>query len=387
MKKNTLLILLLVVSGLQAQVCVWNFKNLKNVKQTNPDAVKVVIKAADKEFEKSITTVMNKFLTPGSGDKHDYMSMGRYWWPDPTKPDGLPYIRKDGVSNPELEKLDRNPLGSFAKNIKTLSLAYFFSEDDKYAKKAVENLRVWFINYDTKMNPNMNYGQTIPGKNNGEGRGEGVLDTYSLVEMLDGLELLKKSDSFTDMDQQIIKQWFVSYLDWMLTSKVGTEEKNAKNNHGTAFDVQIARFALYVDDIDLTKKTIREFPVNRLYVQIEPNGSQPLELARTTALGYSTFNLKHFLDMCQIGKAVKINLLESVSKDGRGILKAIDFLAPFIGTKLADFPYKQIKEWEEVQHKLCEQMFRVDRMLPKPVYEKYYKGRLKTTKDSEIILY
>ena len=86
-EKNTLLILLLVVSGLQAQVCVWNFKNLKNVKQTNPDAVKVVIKAADKEFEKSITTVMNKFLTPGSGDKHDYMSMGRYWWPDPTKPD------------------------------------------------------------------------------------------------------------------------------------------------------------------------------------------------------------------------------------------------------------------------------------------------------------
>ncbi|WP_146531059.1 alginate lyase family protein [Novipirellula artificiosorum] len=34
-------------------------------------------------------------VVPPSGDPHDYMSVGPYWWPDPNKDDGLPYIRRD----------------------------------------------------------------------------------------------------------------------------------------------------------------------------------------------------------------------------------------------------------------------------------------------------
>src|SRR5438552_2649323 len=36
-------------------------------------------------------SVMDKQRTPPSGDKHDYVSMGPDWWPDATKPGGLPY--------------------------------------------------------------------------------------------------------------------------------------------------------------------------------------------------------------------------------------------------------------------------------------------------------
>ena len=65
---------------------------------------------ADKMLGEGPYSVMDKQQTPPSGDKHDYMSVGPYWWPDPSKPDGLPYIRKDGewlwansgvASNPE----------------------------------------------------------------------------------------------------------------------------------------------------------------------------------------------------------------------------------------------------------------------------------------------
>ena len=66
---------------------------------------------------------MMKEKTPSSGDKHDYMSQARYFWPDPAKPDGLPYINRDGISNPELNKLDRNRLGTTANRITTLALA------------------------------------------------------------------------------------------------------------------------------------------------------------------------------------------------------------------------------------------------------------------------
>ncbi|WPR70837.1 alginate lyase family protein [Flavobacterium sp. NG2] len=388
MKKLILLFVLFFVSHTQAQLVLWNFKSLQEAKQGNAPSLKTIIRDADKVLNKKLITVTDKEMTPPSGDKNDYMSMGRYWWPDPSKADGLPYIRNDGVSNPEIEKLDRYPLGSFAKSIENLALAYYITDDEKYAKKAVENLQIWLINKETKMNPNMNFGQTIPGKHGGKGRGEGILDTYSFVEMLDGVELLRKSNHFTKADQQAVKEWFTTYLDWMLTAEVAAEEQNAKNNHGTAFDVQIVRFAMFVGKNDIAKKMIESFPKNRLFAQIEPNGAQPLELERTTAFGYSVFNLTHFLDMAKLATVFKINLLKATSDDGRGILKAIDFLVPYIGKPITDFPYKQIKEWEEVQQKLCWQLYRVDKMLGKPVYKKYYKDHLDTKKvNTDAVLY
>ena len=39
--------------------------------------------------------VDGKKLVAPSGDKHDYISVGTYWWPNPDTSDGLPYIRRD----------------------------------------------------------------------------------------------------------------------------------------------------------------------------------------------------------------------------------------------------------------------------------------------------
>lgn len=373
---------------LLGQPRIWNMESVEKAKKTNSVAVQALIREADKNLDADLITVMDKPMTPPSGDKHDYMSMGRYWWPNPDTKDGLPYIRKDGVVNSEIDKLDRNPLGKFARNVYTLSLAYYFTSDEKYAAQAVENLRIWFINKKTKMNPNMNYGQTIPGRNNGLGRGEGVLDTYNFVEMLDGVELLKKSRKFTEKDKVALNEWFSTYLNWMLTSEIGQEENDAKNNHGTAFDIQATRYALFVGKEDVAKKIINDFPEKRLFKQIEPNGAQPLELARTTALGYSTFNLTHFIDMCQMAKTLNINLFDFVSTDGRSISKAIEFLVPFVGRSQSEFPYQQIRDWEKVQKELCWQLLRADKYFEKPKYENLYqKLLLPTEKDNNAILY
>ena len=49
---------------------------------------------------KKATSVVEKTLTPATGNKHDYLSLSPYYWPDPTKPNGLPYIIHDGIVNP-----------------------------------------------------------------------------------------------------------------------------------------------------------------------------------------------------------------------------------------------------------------------------------------------
>ena len=386
-KTNLIIIFtLFAVVNVQAQLRVWNMKNLDEAKTKKTTEVSTIIKEADKKLKQALVSVVDKEMTPSSGDKHDYMSMGRYWWPDPTKIDGLPYIRKDGQSNPEIEKLDRYPLSNFAQSIETLSLAFYLTLDEKYAQKAVRNLRIWFINDATKMNPNMNYGQTIPGVRNGLGRGEGILDTYSFFEMLDAIEILKKSKAFSTQDQIAIEDWFKTYVSWLQSAPVAAEEQQAKNNHGTAFDVQLTRYALFIGDYELAKSIINQFAENRLFTQIEPDGSQPLELVRTTALGYSTFNLTHFLDMAQMSKSLNIDLLHQKSKDGRSILKAIDFLVQYVNQPQAIFPYQQIKDWEGVQEKLRWQLYRVDKMLDKAIYSSYYPQRF-TNPTKESILY
>lgn len=373
--------------NLQSQPRLWNLDKLSKAKSLNTEQAVQLVKEADKALTKSITTVMDKEMTPPSGDKHDYMSAGRYWWPDPKNPKG-PYIRHDGVVNNEIDKLDRGPLGNMAKSVTTLSLGYYLTSDERYAAKAVDNLRIWFINAGTRMNPNMNFGQTIPGRNNGKGRGEGIIDTYSFIDMLDGIELLRNSPKFTQADQIALKNWFTLYLGWMISSPIGDEEYAAKNNHGTAFDVQATRYAIFAGKEDIAKRYITDFAARRLFTQIEPDGSQPLELARTTALGYSTFNLTHILDMCYLTKSLNIDLFHVTSPDGRSISKALDFLAQFIGKPASQFPYKQIKDWDGVQDKLRLQLYRADKLQSVPVYKKYYKNNNSDSdKDNTLLFY
>ena len=145
-------------------------------------AFRNLVSLADGDLLLKPPTVMTKEYIPASGSKHDYVSLARYAWPDETQPNGLPYVMRDGVSNPELKKFDRNKLSAMANAVYRLSLAYYFSGEEKYAQKATELIRVWFIDKKTKVNPNLRFAQHIPGK--ADGRCYGVIDAYSYVESL-----------------------------------------------------------------------------------------------------------------------------------------------------------------------------------------------------------
>ena len=338
---------LLLASCMQAQ-SIWNTAHLANVKHSIHEPFYAttyeILKAeADRLLDAQPLSVMMKEKTPASGDKHDYMSMGPYWWPDPSKPDGLPYIRKDGQRNPELSKLDRNRLGDMAKAVTTLGIAYYFSGNEQYAKKATDFLNVWFLDAKTKMNPNLNYGQTIPGHRKGLGRGTGMIDTYCFVEML-ALTLLDSSKAMTPAIKKGMKEWFTQFVEWIQTSPVAAEENAAKNNHGLAYDVQLTAYALYIGNKELATQILKAFPEKRLFPQIEPDGKQPLELERTTAFGYTLFNLTHMLDMSFIASTEGIDIYNATSKDGRSITAALKFVIPYIGKPQSQWPYQQIKE-------------------------------------------
>lgn len=369
---------------------IYDARKLIAIKQSTSPAYKKAKEKVQSEAEKILSktppSVMDKEMIPTSGDKHDYMSMGPYWWPDPSKPDGLPYIRRDGERNPELDKLDRNKLGNMAESVATLGLAYFFSEEEKYAEKAVEYLKVWFLNPKTKMNPNLNFGQTIPGRNNGLGRGTGLIDTYSFVKMLEAVEMISTSKAMSQSVKRELKAWFAEFTEWMTSSKVGLEEDEALNNHGLAYDVQLAVFAHFAGNYTLTDKVLRNFAERRLFPQIEPDGSQPLELERTTAFGYTVFNITHMLDMSALGVKRGIDIYHQVSPDGRSISAALKFIIPYIGKPQSEWPWKQIKEWNEQQNNACWLLRRASFYDPEAGYEEISAKYRKTSPSSVLHL-
>jgi len=289
--------------------------------------VNMVISTANHDLDDKPASVMEKAFTPPSGTKHDYMSMAPYFWPDPSKPDGLPYIRKDGQRNPEIKKIsDHELLSELETSCKYLSLAYYFTGDEKYAAKAQQLLSVWFLQPDTKMNPNLNYAQAIRGVN--DGRGIGIIETRALANLADWMGLLAGSKSFTATDLNNIKSWYAAYLTWLQTSKNGIDEHHSKNNHGTHYDTQIVAFALFTGNTKLAKQTLMD-DKKRISVQIEPDGQQPLELERTNAYSYSTMNLDGWFNLGMLGESAGIDLFNYATPDGRNLHKAVDWLLPY----------------------------------------------------------
>jgi hypothetical protein len=283
---------------------------------------------ADLALKQAPLSVTAKAFTPPSGDKHDYLTMAPYWWPDPKSPNGLPYIRRDGQTNPEVAKIPDH--GNFDKVISssyTLALAYYLFRDESYAAHAELILRTWFLDPDTRMNPNLQFAQGIGGINTG--RGTGLIETRSLGRVCDAVGLLAGSKAWTGADDTGMRAWFSAYLKWMRESANGKDEAAAKNNHGTYYDVQVTTFALFVGDDAFAKQMLSGVPERRIAVQIEPDGEQPLELARTKALGYSTMNLAGLFQLARLGDVAGVDLWTATTPDGRSIRKALDYLAPY----------------------------------------------------------
>jgi hypothetical protein len=295
---------------------------------------------ADRALSGGPFSVVNKDAVPPSGDKHDYLSFAPYWWPNPETKDGLPYVQRDGERNPNIYKLrNRSDLGTMTDTVETLSLAYYFIGDEKFAARARILIRAWFIDPETRMNPNFEYAQAVRGVNNG--RGLGLIESRLFTKVVDAAGLLAGSKSWTNDDEQQLKKWFSLYLDWILNSNHGRQESNAKNNHGTYYDVQIASFGLFLGKKDLARKVVEGAKTKRIAIQIEPDGRQPLELVRTKAWSYSTGNLSGLMSLARLGELVNVDLWQFTTSDGRGIRNALDYLLRFSNEK-EKWPYKQI---------------------------------------------
>jgi Alginate lyase len=314
---------------------------VKNKLEGN-EAFRELISKADNFLSMKPVSVIDKLQTPPSGDKHDYMSRGPYWWPNPNTKDGLPYIRKDGERNPEIYKItDHTNESKMTDAVSVLSLAYYITKDSKYSSKASKLLHVWFLDDSTKMNPNLNYAQGIPGICTG--RGIGIIELSHIYNIVDAIGILETSNVWKEKDDKQIYTWFEKYLNWLTTSKYGNDESDWKNNHGSWYDVQVTSISLFLGKEDLAKKILTRAKTKRIDLQIKSDGKQPFELERTKSWGYSSFNLNALYHLAYLGNHVGIDLWHYESPNGGSIHKALDFILPY-ALNFDKWKYKQIQK-------------------------------------------
>ena len=282
---------------------------------------------ARKLLRQPVLSVMNK-ATPGpSNDKHDYVSYAPYWWPDPTKPDGLPYIRKDGQTNRTLvAEGDAGNYSSTSRTIRQLAAAFVANGEQIYADNAILRIRAWFLDPATHMNPHVNFGQIVKGRN--EGRGAGLITMRAMIDILDAADDLRKKKAMPVADSHGLHDWMDEYHRWLTTSPIGLEEAAAKNNHGSWYAAEAMRIEVYLGmKAQATKRA--EALKQRIAWQFEPDGTQPLEAAREDDFSYSVFNLEALANAAMIAKPLGVNLWKFKTADGRSMRNAFQYLEPY----------------------------------------------------------
>ncbi len=293
-----------------------------------------VLAAANHYLSESPITITASQAPRSTGGLHDFFSEGDYWWPDPKNPTG-PYIRRDGFSNPANFVAHRQAMLRLSVQMPALTAAWRITRETKYATHAAAHLRAWFVSPATRMNPNLNYAQAISGVT--PGRGIGIIDTLHLVEVARAATLLDEAKLLPPSDAVAIKVWFGEYLTWMATSKNGIEERDAKNNHGSCWVLQAAEFARYTRNAAITKLCIDRFKNNLIPDQVAPDGSLPLELARTKPYSYSLFCLDVLATICQViatqPEFAAQDLWHYTPPGKAGIEKTLAFMAPYIRDK------------------------------------------------------
>ncbi len=306
------------------------------------NAYKRLIQSADALLDIERFSVIDKKIASPTNNNHDYLSISRYWWPDESKSDGLPWLRRDGETNPDTQtdKVDRNRLGGMTMAVRTLSYAYYFSDDEKYAKKGTDLIRAWFLDDETRMNPHLEYAQSVPGID--KRRRSGILDGRLIpLWVLDAIVLFSDSEHWADQDGDQMNEWLNHYFMWLTESKMGKSGAKQTNNHGSWYRFQVLALAWYLHKDDMLSSEL-EIAKKAMAKQFNKEGAQEHELERTRSFFYSCFNLDAVTRSSIIADKAGQSMWDFPSKEDSKLVTAIEFLLPYAQGEEWTYPTKGI---------------------------------------------
>ena len=337
----------------------WNIEKLEEVRTKEAYSnLKHKIIATEERHVNDTPIVITDKSRSFSGDFHNYESYAGYWWPNPADPDG-PYIRKDGVDNPEALNSDSKKLTQMNTRLRSFAVAFYLSRDTVFFNAYKRQLVAWFIDPNTKMNPNMEFAGIIPGLTGEKGRPAGLIQAYVFNDILESIRLVNSIKPLDDLTYKNVVNWFEDFTFWFDNSQFGIIDRTANNNHGIANDVTLYNLCLFVGNFKRCEAIRDSFPQKRLEIQIDKDGKMPAELERTKSYSYSIMNLKQIVDFCCILESQGFYFYNS---NHEIIDRAVSFLLRYRNDP-QNWPYKEIGNWNNCQRELNNELNRLERFI------------------------
>ncbi len=245
-----------------------------------------------------------------------------------------PYTKTDGVIDPEVDRRDYQAAIALCKAVRDLGLAYAFTEEPKYASRAIARIHSWCVDPETRMRPHFTNHQskielciTIPG-------------------MLYGADLIHNSPAWDSLSRQ-------KFYQWVDTLATGATQWAEKNNFDTWRVLLVASAGALLDRDDLLQHAFERFTtnINDMIIgdPVPENyfaGELPAERRRTKSLFYSLYALSAMTQTAEIARHRQTESLYDYSGTGGKSLKlALEYHAPYAANPKA-WPYKQIEEFK-----------------------------------------
>lgn len=328
----------------------YNINSLRNLNNSKSKKIKSqinnLVSMANKLLKvKNYPTVTDKTILVSKGEnKHDFASMTPYLWSDPSSKSG--YIVKDGVDNPERlnsKKFDAVRLNKMVSDLNTLSIAYAITGNKAYAKQATNFLKVWFIDNQTKMNPNMKYAEIfVNSKGETYFSGSSMISAIPFISVVNDIYLIENSKYLSSNDNKALKEWFGAFANWLLAQKPGGLDRLRIDNHGTWLQAELATFYEFAGQYDKALNALKAVGPDAIFPQIKKNGKIPSALIRTKSVAYTEFNLEAFITLATMGEKLGVPIWNYVSPNGGSIKGGIDYLDKYLLGE-ESWPYQNIK--------------------------------------------
>lgn len=297
-------------------------ENIKNKVKANQQPWKTayddLISEANDALNTPIQSVTFGGKTPPSGDKHDYY----------TAP---PYLT-DGVYNPDADRTDYESAIIVGKSVRALGLAYAFTEDSKYADKAIQLIKGWAIDSDTRMKPDIPYwpGYTYQAA---------IEIPISMPGMFYGADLIWNYNGFSQTDKDALLSWT---KDIKNSAKGITTPKPESNFENWRLLLISSAASLLEDSTDLQYAFDKWKDV--IDREMASDGRMLQEIKRTRSLHYSLYAINAMIQTAEIARHNGVDLYNYKLPDGRGLELALDYHAQYVpyGKAPQQWPYEEI---------------------------------------------
>ena len=190
--------------------------------------------------------------------------------------------------NPARFVANQTALNAMCDAVFTLGAASFLLDNAGLRQARRPLIHTWFLNPKTRMNPDLDYAQSVPGVNNG--RGAGVVDGRVFVRAIQGMEFLAQTGDWDAKDQAAVHKWFEEYLHWLTHQQERHRREEERQQSRFVVGRPGGRRGQFRGNKPRRSNGLQFYRDHLLPRQIMPDGSAPREEMRARSLRLSSFN-------------------------------------------------------------------------------------------------